>query len=65
MILQRNQTRSLLVALLLMLEDLETIDRDADNDIAWAIHPTCFQDVLYLEYYLYCRRMNERDKAGA
>lgn len=63
MILQRDQTRSLLWGLLVLLEDLDVIDSYNQQGIP-TLRNANFLDILYLEYHLYGRRMNERDKAG-
>jgi len=60
MVLNRDEPRSLLMALIIMLKDLELIEPETIFENTFGYN---FDRVLYLEYYLYARIMNERNKA--
>lgn len=66
MILHRGACRSVLLALIIMLEDLEVVDSSFIEDYTYDLN---FAMVLYLEYFLYVKRKDvnksEIKRAGA
>lgn len=53
MILHRDSCRSVLLALIIMLEDLEVVDTSFIEDYTYDLN---FAMILYLEYFLYVKR---------
>lgn len=66
MILERGSRRSVLLALIIMLEDLCIVDSSFIEDYTYDLN---FAMILYLEYFLYVKRKNvsksEIKRAGA